>query len=504
MWLVLFPALVASLAFASPATAHFKLTEAVPADGARVDAPVTEIRLRFSAAGTPTGAGFKLFDGGGSAVPVTNHSPDRGRTWLVHPSTPLTTGAFELRWSVAAPDAHPLTGTVTFTVRSSTAGPGATADPHATTGSPGHDGHAMPGMPSANPAAPASGHTASHATNAERASVRFVGALGRSLSYGAILLGVGGLIFALTTLVGTRSDIRVVQVWVRASGLAVAAGALLELFALTAIFSEAGTFTSGLSAHAVDALSQTPVAAGLALRFTGAAGLLTAGSLEAALIRGRHAEGRHSVPTVAAMPTDASPVVTTASADASDGRAQRVRARAIRPVLLAATVTLLLSSFLLDGHTVTAEPRTVVVIADLAHTIAAAVWVGGVLLLAVLLLGRARAGVPTGAAEMAVRFSLPATAAVALAGAAGTALALLILDQPAHLLTTSWGRVLLVKIVLVAAVALVGLYNNRRIMPKLDQRALDPTHRLRRTVLLEAVLMLGVTLVTAILVNAET
>jgi copper transport protein len=64
--------------------------------------------------------------------------------------------------------------------------------------------------------------------------------------------------------------------------------------------------------------------------------------------------------------------------------------------------------------------------------------------------------------------------------------------------------VLLVKIVLVAAVALVGLYNKRRIMPKLDQRALDPTHRLRRTVLLEAVLMLGVTLVTAILVNAET
>jgi copper transport protein len=57
---VLFPALVVAFGFASPAAAHFKLAEASPADGDRVDAPVREIRLRFNAAGTPTGAGFKL------------------------------------------------------------------------------------------------------------------------------------------------------------------------------------------------------------------------------------------------------------------------------------------------------------------------------------------------------------------------------------------------------------------------------------------------------------
>ncbi|WP_238161417.1 CopD family protein [Micromonospora endolithica] len=137
-------------------------------------------------------------------------------------------------------------------------------------------------------------------------------------------------------------------------------------------------------------------------------------------------------------------------------------------------MALLLSSFLLDGHTVTAESRTVMVLADLAHTIADAVWVGGVLLLTVLLVGRARLGVPTGAAEMAVRFSVPATAAVALTGIAGTALTLLILDRPANLVTTSWGRVLLVKVVLVAVVALVGLYNSRHILPKLDQLPWTP------------------------------
>nr|WP_258544516.1 hypothetical protein [Micromonospora provocatoris] len=47
---------------------------------------------------------------------------------------------------------------------------------------------------------------------------------------------MGGLVFALTTLVGTRSDIRLVQVWVRAAGLTVAAGVLLELAALAAVF----------------------------------------------------------------------------------------------------------------------------------------------------------------------------------------------------------------------------------------------------------------------------
>ncbi|MEE3920867.1 hypothetical protein V2I01_29910 [Micromonospora sp. BRA006-A] len=136
--------------------------------------------------------------------------------------------------------------------------------------------------------------------------MRFVGTAGRWLSYGAILLGVGGLVFALTTLVGTRSDIRLVQVWVRIAGLAVVAGVLLELAALAAVFGGGGV-ASAVSVQALTALGRTPVAAGLGLRFAGAAGLLVAGSLEAALIRGRHAVGRHAVVTVAAIPTALAP-----------------------------------------------------------------------------------------------------------------------------------------------------------------------------------------------------
>ncbi|WP_334491490.1 CopD family protein [Micromonospora sp. CPCC 205711] len=504
MWLALLPALIVALGFASPAAAHFKLLKALPADGARVDDAVSEIRLTFSAAGTPTGAGFKLSDGKGKAVPATSHTPDGGRTWLVHSSTPLTTGTFNLAWSVAAPDAHPLTGDLTFTVASPPPAPGVTAKPQITASSHGHAGHGGPGMPSTPPPAHSGGHAVGRTADADQGPVQFVGAVGRWLSYGATLLGVGGLVFALTTLVGTRSDIRLVQVWVRAAGLTVATGAVLELAALTAVFSEEGTFASAASVPALAALIQTPVAAGLVLRLGGAAGMLVSGSLEAALIRGRHAVGRHSVPTVAAIPTDSRHLAAPAAGGPTGDGLQRVRARAVRPVLLGVTVALLLGSFLLDGHTVTAEPRVIVVAADVAHTIAAAVWVGGVLLLAVLLLGRARLGVPTGAAEMAVRFSIPATGAVALTGVAGVALTLLILDRPGHLMATSWGRVLIVKVALVAVVALVGLYNSRRVVPRLDDRAMDGTRQLRRTVLVEALLMLAVLLATAILVNAET
>lgn len=500
VWLACCPAVFVVLGLASPAAAHFKLLKAVPADGARVDGAVGEIRLTFSAPGTPTGAGFRL-SRDGAAVPATSHTPDGGRTWLVHPSAALTGGKFTLRWTVAAPDAHPLTGTVTFTVVPDAAAPGATATPRPTTGSHGHAGHGAPAAPSASPPAHSGGHAVGHTADADQGSVRFVGAAGRWLSYGAILLGVGGLVFALTTLVGTRSDIRLVQVWVRAAGLAVAAGTLLELVALAAVFSAEGSLVSAFGVDALTALSRTPVAAGLALRFAGAAGLLMAGSLEAALIRGRHAVGRHAVATVAAIPTAPRPLVVPADGGTSGDEVQRVRARAVRPVLLGVTVALLVGSFLFDGHTVTARPRMIVVAADVAHTVAAAVWVGGVLLLAALLLGRVRLGVPTGAAEMAVRFSVPATAAVALTGVAGSALTVAILERPGHLVSTGWGQALLVKVALVAVVAVVGLYNSRRVVPRLDAPTTDGMRRLRHTVLVEAVLMMGVLLTTAILVN---
>ena len=77
-------------------------------------------------------------------------------------------------------------------------------------------------------------------------------------------------------------------------------------------------------------------------------------------------------------------------------------------------------------------------------------------------------------------------------------------DVPADLLTTPWGRVLLVKAGLVAAVAVMGYVNNRYAVPALDAWAPGSARVLRRTVTAEAAVMIVVVLVTAVLVVSQT
>jgi copper transport protein len=180
-----------------------------------------------------------------------------------------------------------------------------------------------------------------------------------------------------------------------------------------------------------------------------------------------------------------------------------VRGVPAHPITTTTVSVTMLASFLFDGHTATVAPKPLIAAAALAHTAAGAVWVGGVVLLATLLLVRARAGVPTGAGELAVRFSVPATAAVVIAGVAGTALTMLIIDSPADLINTPWGRILLIKLGLVTAVAIMGYVNNRYALPALDAWRPGTARLLRRTVAAEATVMIVVLLVTAILVAAQ-
>jgi copper transport protein len=116
------------------------------------------------------------------------------------------------------------------------------------------------------------------------------------------------------------------------------------------------------------------------------------------------------------------------------------------------------------GHAGTAHPRVLAVLSDWLHIAAAAVWVGGLLALVVVVVSRSAGGDPHGPT---LRFSGLAGVAVVAVAATGVVNALLHVDAPGQLLTTTWGRSVLLKAALLVALAGIGWVHRRRVLPRL-------------------------------------
>ena len=483
--LVLLLALV-SFAAMAPAHAHLKLASSDPTDGGVLRDPAAGILLTFTRPAAPQASRFGLFDQTGADLESTATTRDGGTTWRVAPVEPMPAGSYGLRWRVAAGDAHAMTGTVTFSVPAPA--PGATDSSSGGTGAGPTTEPSQPApLESDEPsAAVAAGGTLTDPAAAPSRLWDVAAVLARWVSFGGVFVGVGALVVTVTTLVGSRGDIRLSEQVIRLAAGTAAAGAMIEALCLLAII---GT--------------STPLApaAAAGLRLLGGLGLVAAGGLSARRTGGRRG---HDVPTLAAPEASPSGSRTAQLVLTPPVVTGRVRGTPLHPIGAVLACSLMLVAFLLDGHTAIIAPWPLIATATLAHTLAASVWVGGVILLAVLLWKRARAGVPTGAGELAVRFSVPATASVVAAGLAGTALAFLIIDSPDDLLGTAWGRVLLAKLALVAVVAVIGYANNRYALPALDAWRPGTARLLRRTVAAEAAVMTAVLLVTAVLVASQT
>lgn len=165
-----------------------------------------------------------------------------------------------------------------------------------------------------------------------------------------------------------------------------------------------------------------------------------------------------------------------------------------------------LGSYWFDGHTVSRGPWFLHAAANLAHVVAAAVWAGGVMTMALVVWRRRRSVLPTDLAGMVVRFSGIAGGALAAVAVAGSVMTLIVLDTPAEIVTSEWGRVLLAKVTAVAIAAALGGYNHVRLRPELerDPDGREVTVRVRRRLAVEAVIMLVVVVLTAWLVTAAT
>jgi copper transport protein len=124
---------------------------------------------------------------------------------------------------------------------------------------------------------------------------------------------------------------------------------------------------------------------------------------------------------------------------------------------------------------------------DWAHLVATAAWLGGLmpLLLALLVLrqqdpaGRARS-----TATMVARFTALATAAIVVLAATGSYAALQHLAQVSELWTTTYGRALSVKLVLLGGLLLLGGYNRWRVHPQVVGQSTRTSSRASVTTLL--------------------
>ena len=464
LFVVLMGSIVLAIAWAEPIAAHTELESSKPSDGEIVGEPISQISLTFTRPVEPASDGMTAFDVGGiEHEPVAIDSVD-GQTWIMRYEAPLPDGRFEVYWRVVSADGHIIEGAFAFTVAipelepTVSPSPGASSDVDTTRPVPSST--AAPAEPTVSEGpAPSSSFAFSQRSNTAATGSQRIAEATRILIFAATLGIVGGLAFMAFVVRGEPLDSDRVRKWVGASGIVLAVGAAVaSLNRAVVIEREWSAFWSP------DAVSDA-----VSTHFGVAAGLRLLGGLALAIALLRAASNPPRTPTA----------VTALMAGA-----------------------LVVASFAFDGHTVTEGPRWLHAIASATHVSAAAVWSGGVVLLADLLWRRHRRGADV--IRPLLRFSRMAATALVLAGAAGTVMAILILDRFADLWSTPWGRLLLAKIALVAVAAAIGGHNRWVLIPAAERHGEPAVHkRLRRAAVIEAIALLCVAVITAFLVAAS-
>lgn len=493
-----------TIAMAPPATAHADLASTSPADKEVSTAPIERIELVFTDAVEVSGSGVRLLDGNGGTIGSSVFSAS-DTTVAVIPDDPLGTGRYAVLWQVESADGHEIPGSISFEVALA----GAEGSDGEATGASGDEASAdtTPTTVASTPTTVVITHTppaiatsvaqdAFVADDPNSVLTGILGFVGRWATLLGALLAVGALVFATTSLVGSRAEVQRSVRWVRRGAVLVLVGTLVEVTSVVLVDLAAD---QDLVTAIIDLLASS-FGVSVVLRLAGgAAMLMDPGIVTMSPIPTMAAGDEATGDDISSVPGDGSAVATRAPTAPA---AYRLDAR---PEWVAiAGVTAVVASFMFDGHTVSAEPDLVARIAALIHVIAGGVWLGGLVVLADTLVRRKRAGTQLDAAPMGLRFSRVATAAVVAVGVAGLALTLAIIDDPGDIVSTTWGRLLLVKVALVLVAAAIGAYNHFVVVPRMGRAPGSAEDRatLGRTVTIEAALLLTVVVVTAALVAA--
>ncbi len=178
-----------------------------------------------------------------------------------------------------------------------------------------------------------------------------------------------------------------------------------------------------------------------------------------------------------------------------------------RSVLFAglACTLVALGGFAVEGHTRTKEPGWLIVVSDVVHTSAGAIWLGGVVALAVTL----RRTTGPWRARTALDVSWWAMWAVVAVTVTGVVMSMIVLRTFNALADTGYGLALMVKVALVVVLIAIGARNRLLLVPAIEESEMsdDPepaewaVRSLKRAVVVELVVFAALLVATATLVG---
>ena len=129
--------------------------------------------------------------------------------------------------------------------------------------------------------------------------------------------------------------------------------------------------------------------------------------------------------------------------------------------------------FAITGHSRTMSPAVVAYAADAAHLLAGAAWFGGLIALVLTVRNRRRSGDDLGAAEAVATFSGWAAVILATVVVTGTAMGWIEVGGLHALTSTTYGQLLIAKVLLVGAIAAVAAWNRFSLLPVVARAVLD-------------------------------
>ncbi|HKE98134.1 MAG TPA: copper resistance protein CopC [Actinomycetes bacterium] len=416
--------------WAGPAAAHSQLERTDPPENASLERSPVEVRLWFSEPVEVALGSVRVLDARGRRVDDgrVDHPGGDQRVLRVRLEGELR-GGYAVGWRVVSADGHPVSGAFTFGVGQGTAGQARAVADELLAGAGGS---------------------------------RVVGvafAVARWLLFAGLVLLVGAGVFVRVVWPAGRGDpVHRRLLWGAWAAAVVATVASVGLHgADAAALPLSGAFDPDLVGEvlatrfgvlAAARLALLLAAVPVALRLTRAPG---AAPPEVAGGPGERAAGAAG-PGVASQPAASGPGATGAAAPA--------RFRSWADDLLVLLAAALLATLSLSGHAATGTLVALGVAVDVVHLAGISVWLGGLVVLLAAVLPRGdgaelRAVVP--------RFSRIAFAAVLTLVAAGLVQSWRLVGSLDALPSTTYGRVLLVKVAIVAAV--VGLaWASRRLV----------------------------------------